>query len=99
VKVAALPAIIGVGEALLVIRRSAPAETLTVAVAVLFPGTPSGTPADRVATLVILPLLELCTRPTIVSVLVLPLVSVPALSHVTVVPAAEQAQPPPEEET
>src|SRR5258707_1185182 len=41
VKVAAAPAIIGVGEALLVIRRSAPAETLTVAVAVLFPGTPS----------------------------------------------------------
>ena len=41
--VAALLAIIGFGDAVLVILRSAPAETLTVAVAVLLFGTPSAT--------------------------------------------------------
>lgn len=59
VKVAALLAIIGFGEAVLVILRSPPVETLTVAVAVLLFGNPSGTPADSVAVSVILPLLEL----------------------------------------
>jgi hypothetical protein len=59
VKVAALLAIIGFGDAVLLILRSAPAETLTVAVAVLLFGDPSGTPAESVAESVMLPLLEL----------------------------------------
>jgi hypothetical protein len=59
VKVAALLAIIGFGDAVLLILRSAPVETLTVAVAVLLFGDPSGTPADSVAESVMLPLLEL----------------------------------------
>ena len=58
-KVAALLAIIGFGDAVLLILRSAPVETLTVAVAVLLFGFPSGTPAESVAESVMLPLLEL----------------------------------------
>ena len=97
--VAALLAIIGFGDAVLVILRSAPAETLTVAVVVLLFGDPSGTPADSVAESVMLPLLELCTRPTIVSVLVLPLGRVPGLLQLTVEPDAEQVHPLPDDET
>jgi hypothetical protein len=99
VKVAALLAIMGFGEALFVTLRSAPLETLTVAVAVLLLGTPSGTPADTVAASVMFPLPELCTRPTIVSVLLLPFGRDAGLLQVTVTPAAEQAQPLPDDET
>ena len=99
VNVAALLATIGFGDAVLVILRSAPAETLTVAVAVLLFGDPSGTPADSVAESVILPLLELCTRPIIVSVLVLPLGRFAGLLQLTVVPDAEQDHPLPDDET
>src|SRR5207245_2758359 len=67
VKLAALAAIIAVGEAVLVMRRSAPAVTLTEAVAVLLLGFPSGVVADRVAEFVIVPLVEFCTVPTRVS--------------------------------
>src|SRR5688572_13188206 len=45
-KVAALPAIIGAGRALLVICRSEPVLTATVAVSVLLPSTPSAMLAD-----------------------------------------------------
>jgi hypothetical protein len=99
VKVAALLAIMGFGEALLVTLRSAPLETITVAVAVLLLGTPSGTPADTVAASVMFPLPELWTRPTIVSVLVLPIGRDAGLLQVTVTPAAEQPQPLPDDET
>jgi hypothetical protein len=99
VNVAALLAIIGFGDAVLVILRSAPAETLTVAVAVSLFGDPSGTPADSVAESVMLPLLELCTRPTIVRVLELPLGRVAGLLQLTVEPDAEQDHPLPDDET
>ena len=92
-------ATIGFGEAVLLTLRSAPAETLTVAVAVLLFGAPSGTPADNEAESVILPLLELCTCPTIVSVLVLPFVSDAGLLQLTVELAEEQDHPLPDDET
>ena len=98
-KVAELLAIIGFGDADLLILRSAPAETLTVAVAVLLLGSPSGTPADSVAESVILPLLELCTRPVIVSVLELAFARDAGLLQVTVEPDAEQDHPVPDDET
>jgi len=98
-KVAALLAIIGFGEAVLVILRSPPVETLTVAVAVLLFGNPSGTPADSVAASVMLPLLELCTRPAIVSVLALPFGRDAGLLQLTVEPDAEQDHPLPDDET
>src|SRR6185369_4427600 len=65
----ALP-IIGVGDAVLVIRKSAPAVTVTGAVLVLLLGWPSGVVAESVAELVIVPLIELTTRATIDTVLV-----------------------------
>ena len=99
VNVAAALPIIGEGDADFVMRRSAPAVTVTDAVLVLLLGLPSGTPADSVAEFVMVPLIELCSWPTIDTELLAPFANTPARLQVTVLPAAEQLQPDPEKET
>jgi hypothetical protein len=99
VKLPALAAIIAVGEAVLVMLRSAPAVTLTEAVAVLLLGFPSGVVADRVAELVIVPLVEFCMVPTRVSAELAPFAREPPKLHVTVPLEFEQLQLDPEADT
>jgi len=99
VKVAAVAAIMAVGEAALPMLRSAPGETLVEAVAVLLFGSPSGVVAERVAELVMVPLLEFCMVPIRVSVEVAPVARVPPRLHVTEPLEFEQLQPEPEADT
>src|SRR5688500_18434653 len=83
VNVAAVPAIIGVGNASLVMLRSAPASTATCAVVVLLL-EPSPIVALNVAEFVIVPLIEFCTRATSDSTSLPPLASEPLRLQVTV---------------
>lgn len=99
VNVAALLPIIGDGDALFVMRRSAPGVTATEAVVVLLLGLPSAMPEDSVAVLVMLPLIELCRRATMLRLVFAPLASGPALLHVRVLPGAEQLHPVPDDDT
>jgi hypothetical protein len=99
VKVAAALPIIGDGDALFVMRKSAPGVTLTDAVVVLLLGLPSAIEEERVAVFVIVPLIELCSLATIDRLLLAPLANVPERLQVTVLPAAEQLHPAPDDET
>jgi hypothetical protein len=99
VKLTPVAAIMAFGEAVLVTLRSAPGETLTEAAAVLLFGFPSGVVADRVAELVIVPLVEFCTVPIRVRAELAPLAREPEKLHVTVPLEFEQLQPDPEADT
>jgi hypothetical protein len=99
VKLTPVAAIMAFGEAVLVTLRSAPGETLTEAAAVLLFGFPSGVVADRVAELVIVPLVEFCTVPIRVRAELAPLAREPGKLHVTVPLEFEQLQPDPEADT
>jgi hypothetical protein len=99
VNVVAPAAITGEGDTDLVIDRSAPEITLTLAVVVLLFKIPSGVVADNVAELVMVPLIELFTLVTMLSTLLAPLASEPLRLQVTVLPAAEQLQLVPDAET
>src|ERR1700716_24913 len=98
-KLTGVAAIMAFGEAVLVTLRSAPGETLTEAAAVLLFGFPSGVVADRVAELVIVPLVEFCTVPIRVRAELAPLAREPEELHVTVPLEFEQLQPDPATDT